>query len=323
MDALSSEKSSTEFVKQSNNTKLYVFIGLLVVLAALSAWQFWSINNKNNQISVLQQEKLAGETEQQKLKASITEITDTINEVANKLQDVRKKQVAISDIVTRSEVNNTQKAQIINDITAIEGQLQQDKKDVEGLLAKMKKTDIRIKSLEKMVTSLKKEIEKNEKSIAELRSTIEEKDVIIKNTQYSLKTTEDNLKVAQGDLDQTRADLQDTRNVLEETRNTAYYVIGSKDELKAENILSESGRFYQKKSVDLAGEFDTAAFTKIDITKQKVFAVNCSAKDVKLFPLRSDSSYKLEETEKGKSVLTVVNPEKFWKIPYVAIVVKG
>jgi len=303
--------------------KVYLLVGLFVILAALVVWQFWSITKKNNQISVLQQEKIAGENEQQKLKTSITEITDTINEVANKLQDVRKKQIAISNIVTGAEVDKSQKAQIMNDIVAIEGQLQQDKKDVEGLLAKMKKSDLRIKSLEKMVTSLKKEIEKNEQTMAELRITIEEKNTIIKNTQYTLKTTEDNLNLVKNDLEQTRQDLQETRNVLEDTRNTAYYVVGTRKELKANNVLEESGRFYQKKNIDLAREINASAFTKIDITRQKEFTINCSPKDIKLIPLRSDTSYKLEEVEKGKSVLTVVNTEKFWKIPYVAIMVKG
>lgn len=309
----------------SKTVKIILWIGLCIILVAMGGYiyyQYHSITQKNNEISTLSNDKTSLENEKQSLMKNVSDITDTINEVANKLLDVRKKQVVITELITRTE-EASQRQQILGDITAIERQLELDKRDIAELTKKMQQSGIKIKSLENMVTRLRNEVDKHVQTMADLRSIIEHKNEVLKQTENSLKDTETSLIFAQSELKETSRDLEETRNTLDETLNTAYYVIGTKQELKEKNIIDEEGRFFQKKSLNLSGEIDESSFTKIDITKNKEFTIASDMKQLKVLPLRSESSYQIENTGENQSVLKVIDPEKFWKIKYVALVIKG
>jgi predicted nucleic acid-binding Zn-ribbon protein len=306
----------------SGKTKSILVAGLIILLLAASGYMYHSIVQKNRQISQLQQENIMGDEEQKKLNNYINEITDTVNEVESKLQDVRNKQVSITGIVTQSENDASKKSQLINDISVIEDQLKKDKKDVAALQGKMKKSNLRIKFLDDMVANLQKEIEKNEKTMAELRATLQEKDQVIKDKDMVIQSKEDTLSYTKQNLRMVVGELEQTNQALDETRNTAYYVIGNKKELIAKKVLVETGSFLHK-TVSVSRDFDTAAFTRIHIGKVNEFAVNCAAKEVKLMPAPSPSSYQLEETGKNSCVLKVTNPEQFWKMRFLVVLVKG
>lgn len=295
---------------------------LIVLMVAALGYMYHTLVQKNRQISQLQQENTLGEEEQKKLNSYITEITDTVNMVETKLRDVRSKQVAITGMVTQSENDANKKNKLINDITLIEDQLKKDKKDVVDLQSKIKKSNLRITFLDDMVANLQKEIEKNEKSMADLRVTLEQKDQVIRDKDVVIKSKEDTLSYTKQNLRMVVGELEQTNQALDETRNTAYYVIGTKKDLLAKKVLVETGSFLHK-SVNLSRDFDNASFTKIHIGKVNEFTVGCAAKEVKLMPAPSAASYQLEETSKNSCVLKVTNPEQFWKMRYLVVLVKS
>jgi flagellar basal body-associated protein FliL len=306
----------------SGKTKMILVAGLIILLLAAMGYMYHTLVQQKQQISQLQQENVMGEEEQKKLNSYITEITDTVNMVETKLQDVRSKQVSITGMVTQSENDPNKKNKLINDITVIEDQLKKDKKDVSELQSKMKKSNLRIKLLDDMVANLQKEIEKNESSMAELRASLEQKDQIIREKDVAIQSKEDTLSYTKQNLRMVVGELEQTNQALDETKNTAYYVIGTKKELLAKKVLTETGNFLHK-SVSVSRDFDTAAFTRIHIGKVSEFAVACAAKEVKLMPAPSASSYKLEETGKNGCVLKITNPEQFWKMRYLVVLTKS
>ena len=87
----------------NGQTKKILVAGLIVLLLAALGFMYYSNVQKKRQIALLQQENVMGEEEQKKLNSYITEITDTINMVETKLQDVRSKQVTITGMVTLTE----------------------------------------------------------------------------------------------------------------------------------------------------------------------------------------------------------------------------
>jgi len=308
-------------VKQSK-TMIWVIVAIVVVLGGFLFYQHYTITQKNSQITTLTTEKTTLETEKQTLTTSVAEITATIDEVSSKLQDVRKKQVVISDLVAKSGEMG-KKEQLLDDITAIETQLASDRRDIDDLTNKMKQSGIRIKSLENMVAHLREEIDKNTLEMAQLKGIIEQKNQIIVTTENNLRQTQSSLSEVRTELASTSQELEETQNDLTETLNTAYYIVGTKDELKEKNVIDEQGRFYQRKSLILDGAINESNFTPIDITRQSEFQLQTSVKDVKLVPERNASSYQIEEVGKNQSVLKVVDPATFWKIKYVAFVVKS
>lgn len=306
--------SDTSSRNSSNGkTTLYVVIALLVILAGVGIWQFKTISEKKQEIASLQTEKVGFIAAQDSLNNYITEVSGTIDEIGAKLKDVRDQQVVISNLITTAEKDKSKKAMILDDITAIQTQLEQDKRDVEDLKAKMQKSNFRIKALEKMVANLQKEINQNQATISSLKAALEEKEVV-------LHVTRDSLSFSQKVLQNTENKLHETEQTLVDTRNTAYYVIGTSKELEARNVIDRVGFIVKKPS--LSSEFDTSVFSKIDVTKVSDFSLDCKATDVKIIPPRVATSYKVEQLENSKSVLKVLDREQFWKVPYLAIVTK-
>ncbi len=319
-DNSSKNLNTGDVKKKSSKTVSWVILAVLVV--AVFGYISYMVYEKSTQIAVLTEEKAAVENEKQVLTQSLTDVTDTVNEIATKLLDIRKNQVAISDLIARTDTETSQKEQVLSDITAIQNQLERDKSDMKDLVAKMQQSNIRIKSLESMVSQLRKEIDKNVQTVAELRSIIESKNEVIKTTETTLKNTVNTLTMVRGELVNSNQELQQTKDVLEETQNTAYYVIGTRDELKESNVIDERGWLILK-SINLASDLNDATFTKIDISRQKEMTIPCEAKYIKVIPERSESSYNLEAVGENQTVLRVTDPDKFWKIRYMAVVVKG
>ena len=299
-----------------------VLVVAIIALGGFAYYQFKTLGEKTATISQLTDQVATTEADRNNLQTNLTDVSNMINEVAVKLQDVRKNQVAINELVTRpADEMTTQKDQMLTDITAIEGQLARDRQDIDDLSARIKQSGVRIASLENVVASLRKEVAQNTQVMADLRSIIEQKNEVIRQAESNLRNTEATLATVQTDLAGTRTELNQTQETLTTTRNTAFMAIGTRDDLKGLNIIEVEGLI--KKNVDLANELNDAMFTKIDITRDKQFPIACKAKDVKLVPERSASSYLLEETGEGQAVLKITDPDQFWKIKYMAVVVKG
>jgi len=296
---------------------------LAVILVGVGGYEYYTITQKNTAITNLTTERDNITVERNTLNTSLNDFTSMVNEVANRLQTIRNNQVTISELISRTDTAVPgQREQMLNDIAAIEGQLDRDKRDLNDLTQKMEQANIRVRSLENMVAQLRKELDKNVQTVAELRSIIESKNEVIKTAEATIKTNEATITTIRGDLSNTNRQLQETRNVLEETRNTAYYTVGTKSELKEKNILVERG-FLFRKSLMLAPEVNEAAFTKIDITQARQMNIDTATGNIQIVPARTSSSYSIESVGENQSVLRITDPATFWKIRYMTIVVKG
>ncbi|MBN1292986.1 MAG: hypothetical protein JXB48_14185 [Candidatus Latescibacteria bacterium] len=311
--------------KKNNTFKIvgWIVVGLVIVsLGGFSYYQYQTITQKNNQVSQLTEEKKSLEDQKSSLNTKIDEITSTIDEIAARIQDVRQRTVVITQLVAQT-AEGGKKDQILGNIAAVENQLVQDKKDIEGLMVKMEKSGIRIKSLEAVVKTLKNEITGHVERIENLRSIVEHKNEVIRTTENALDATKNELTITQASLDMTEQELSATKNTLKETINTAYYLVGTKNQLKELNVIDEKGWLVFNKGINLSANINEKNFQRIDITEQREFPIACNAEDVRILPERDVSSYKIEVVEKNKSVLKITDPEKFWKIKYLAVMVKG
>jgi len=290
---------------------LYLVIVLALALGGFAYYQYSVIKGQKGEITTLQEENSKGLQEQQRLNGYVEEITGEINEIGTRLKDVRTRQVAISTLAPAAETDAKLKTAILNDIAAIENQLDADKQSVAELEKKMKNSSVRIASLERMVAGLKAEIEENQKTIAALTETVHLKDEQIAAARETLQKTESNLSATQEKLSQTSQELVDTRN-------TAYYAVGTARELEQKKVIDRFGVF-SKKNV-LTADFDPTAFVKVDKSHVSDFEIQRGVKDIRLVPERAAGSYSLQEVAKGKTLLKVVNQDEFWKVPYLVVV---
>ena len=124
----------------------------------------------------------------------------------------------------------------------------------------------RIRRMTNVSDSLRTQIEQIETMFADLQVTLDNQ----KETIVSLAARMDELRLRNVRLAQEKAAVEDSLRRAELEANTAYYVVGTKDELKEQGIILEEGgsRFpliFRRVGTTLvpAGDLDPTAFTAI------------------------------------------------------------
>ena len=294
---------------------------ILIVLIVVLGWQVYSGVQKRVVISDLRRQHTDAVTENNELRTELTEITDTIDTIGEKLSDMREKQVAITGIFERAEQGGTRREKLLQDLSVVEEQLEKDKADIADLEERVGKSSQRVRQLQKLVASLRAQLEAHVNRIENLRSIIAAKNVIISEREDELDTTRDHLNTVESDLEQTRTTLQYAESTLDLAQNAAYVLIDYKNNLKENGIITESGIFRKRRA--LMPDFNQDAFTKIHIGTTKEFTVPSSPGDIELIPARPETSYTLVKSEDSGdvSIITVLDPAEFWKIRHLVIMI--
>lgn len=104
-----------------------------------------------------------------------------------------------------------------------------------------------------------------------------------------------------------------TINNQDKQLNTAWFVFGTKKELKEQNILV--------KGKVLQSNFNKNYFTKVDIRVDK--EIKLYSKSAKVLTVHPSESYTLDTDSKGQYVLRINNPQLFWSTSkYLVVQVK-
>ena len=101
--------------------------------------------------------------------------------------------------------------------------------------------------------------------------------------------------------------------------HTSWFVFGTKDELKKQNILTKDGVF--SKTRILEKDFNKDYFTKIDIRIDK--EIKLYSKSAEILTSHPASAYTLTRDANKQYVLRITDPQAFWSTSkYLVIQVK-
>jgi len=167
-----------------------------------------------------------------------------------------------------------------------------------------------------------------EQAIADFQATIDNQ----KTTIGFLSTRVETLQAENVQLATEKAALVDTVEQMEVTQNTAYYVIGTKDELIEKGIVTEEGGSRvlfifgrTGKTLVPARDLDTSLFTPIDIRSTLEISLPDSAAAYKIAS-RQNVAFLADPPDKDGKVhgpLTITSPEEFWLPSKFLIVVRS
>ena len=170
--------------------------------------------------------------------------------------------------------------------------------------------------LKRAVEQLTQELEAKAQRIEELQAELASKNIRIQELDAAvsdLTSQKEQLTIENEAKAQTVAQ-------QDKTLHTAWFVFGTKKELKDQNILSGSGLF-KKGEVMKDENVNKDYFTEIDIRTTKEIKLYSKSADV--LTSHPAGSYELEEDDKGQLTLKIINPEQFWNVSkYLVIQVK-
>lgn len=242
----------------------------------------------------------------------LNDIIGTLNEIQAGFRQINEAEGRVN--VERAEGPTANKQEILENMQFIQStmafnrdliaNLRQQLKNVSTSNSRLKKT------LEETVNSLTAELDKKTAELQTLREELARKDIRIAEQQEEISTLHENVNSLTAD----NAGKTQTLAAQEEQLNTAYYVFGTKKELREQNILKRG-------DVLRSGDFNTDYFTRIDIRVTKT--IKLYSKSAKLLTSHPEGSYSLDKDAQGQYTLRITDVKKFWSVSkYLVITVK-
>ena len=239
---------------------------------------------------------------------SINEFLQAFNEIQYNLDSIKTKEMIISDRTEgKTEFKKKAKDQINDDINTIYLLLTDTKDKLAELRKRLGKSNYQVQELEKLVNIMSKQIEAKDEQIESLRLDLEAMN--IKVTTLTKDVSDLKLETAE-----QQVVINDQTEMIDEKTielNTAYYAVGTKKELKENNIISAEGGFIGiGKGKKLKPDFNADYFTKIDI--RETIQIPIPGKKIQVITSHPTESYKITG-EGDERVLEITNTAEFWK----------
>lgn len=239
----------------------------------------------------------------------LNEIMGSINEVQEGFRLINEAEGRIT--VANSNPEESSSRDVIREnIAFIQETMQQNRTAIQQLRERLKSTTVNVEKLSKTIENLSAQLDAQTKRVQELEAQLAEKDILIAEQGEQINSLNENVSNLTADNKQK----QETIQAQDKDLNTAWFVFGTKAELKEQKIL-------QKGDVLKANNFNKDYFTKIDIRIDK--EIKLYSKSAELLTTHPNGSYSLVKDSKGQYVLKITSPEKFWSTSkYLVIQVK-
>lgn len=231
----------------------------------------------------------------------------TFNEVQEGLRQISEAEGRVA--LAKSGEGASSKQKMKEDIQFIAAQMKKNKELIAQLQKKLEGSSLNATQLKKTIEGLQAQLVEKEKQLQTLREELDKKDIHIMELDESVN----NLNTNVSNLKNESQKKTETINAQDKQLNTAWYVFGTKKELKGQRIL-ENGKV-------MNGNFNKNYFTKIDI--RNTTEIKLYSKSAKLMTAHPSSSYTLVRDANKQYTLRITNPHIFWSTSkYLVVLVK-
>lgn len=241
--------------------------------------------------------------------AELDEMMGMVNEINEGFRQINDAQGRVMAEQVNGEGANM-RASIQENIQFIQQTMQQNRDQIAKLKASLSKSTLATSKLKDTIEQLTAQLEEKDHQLENLRAELAERNIQIEEQN---KTIED-LTSSVSDLTAQNEEQSKQMTAQDKALNTAWFVFGTKNELKEQKIL-------EKGDVLKSGNFNKDYFTQIDIRNQK--EIKLYSKSATLLTNHPQGSYALEKDAKNQYVLKINNPTVFWSVSrYLVIQVK-
>ena len=222
------------------------------------------------------------------------EIQENVAKISLKEQEIRLKSGDIA-------ISEDDKQWIIQEIQNINFLREENIRKVNSLNKQLGERDLKIADLQNMVNRLAAQVQSQEDLIASLQE-----ELAVLDREYS--------KLFDAYMEQAELALETMKEL-----NKVYYVYGSLEELKNNNVIIQEGGFIGLgKKTAIKDGFNENYFTAID--KHKVNKITVVGKKIRMISDHPSSSYSIDN-KGGTKVITIKDAKEFWKISKYLVVV--
>ncbi len=230
----------------------------------------------------------------------LNDIVGTMTEVQESIRRISEAEGRI--VVAEGSSESASNREVIRDnMDFIQKAMDANREMIANLKEKLKASQFNASQLKRMIESLQQQVATQEARIQELKAQIAEKDAQIASQGTEIKGLNEDVSSLSDENRKQAGKLSEQDKEI----NTAWFVYGTKSELKEQGILKNGDVLKQ-------GDFNRDYFTKIDIRQTKL--IKTYSKNVKFLSTHPSGSYKLEKDDKGYYDLQIINAQQFWSV---------
>ncbi|MCD7713775.1 MAG: hypothetical protein LUI08_02410 [Prevotella sp.] len=280
-----------------------VFITIFAALLMLGACQ-----NKNAEKDDANEQRIDSLMLANRQKdAEINDMLATFNEIQEGLRIITEAENKVTLLKDDENANNTE--QIKKYMQVISEQMRLNRELVAKLRNQLRESTVEGEQLKKTIDTLTEELARKDEELQGLRAELEQKNIQIAELGETVSTLETNVS----NLTQENTSKAQTISSQDKALNTAWYVFGTKKELKDQHIISDNQV--------LRSSFNQNYFTKIDIRVDK--EIKLYSKSAKVLTAHPADSYTLLQDANKQYVLRIKDADKFWSTSkYLVVLVK-
>lgn len=239
--------------------------------------------------------------------SEINDLMGTLNEIEEGFQQISEAEHRVSLAKDGEGVNKKQKLK--EDIQFIADRMKQNRELIAKLQKQLANGTLKGAQLQKTIEGLQKQLEEKDAQLQTLREELDKKDIHI----AALDETVNNLNTKTNRLTAESNQKTETINAQDKQIHTAWYVFGTKKELKEQSIIQD-GKV-------MTGNFNKNYFTKVDI--RNLSEIKLYSKSAKLLTTHPSSSYSLVRDANKQYTLRITNSQLFWSTSkYLVVLVK-
>lgn len=228
-----------------------------------------------------------------------------MNQIEQNIEKIKTTQSTIALQPVGQELTDDVRSKINDDMVYLSELLQTNKDELARLKAKLKKSGFKSAELEQTILRLTKSLDEETEKVAILQTQLAEKDSLISQLGTTVNDMGKNIENLSTDVKVKETKIKEQ----DETIHTAWYVFGTRKELKEQKIITSDGIFSAQKV--LQRDFNKNYFVRIDARNTK--SIPLYSTRAKILTNHPKSSYTLEK-ENGNFVLLIVDPAEFWSV---------
>jgi len=240
--------------------------------------------------------------------STFSDFIASLNEIQDNLDTIKYRENLISMSTQKGvELKESAKDRIIQDIQQINDLMQKNKKAISDLRQKIKNLTAKGAEFEKMIARLNEEIILKNNEIAALNDKLAKLNIALEQSNIAIDTLS-------GKVGKQASKIKDQEDMIgkqAEELATAYYIMGTRKDLKKANIIDDKGGFIGiGKKQTLKSDVQTDLFTKINIYKVKSIPV--VARKIKIVTSHPSASYEIKGDKKKVDEVVILNAKDFW-----------
>ena len=243
----------------------------------------------------------------------INDMMTTLSDIEEGFREITEAQSRVT-LAKQGEGTNTMQ-RIRENFQFIQSVMKQNKELINKLKQQVRESSVKGSQLKKILDNLTQQMETKDQQLQALREELDRKDIHIAELDEKVATLNTDVSTLQED----NTKKEQTITTQDKALHTAWFVFGTKDELKNQRILTKDGLFSKTKLLEK--DFNKDYFTKIDIRIDK--EIKLYSKSAEILTSHPAGSYTLQRDANKQFILRINNPEAFWGTSkYLVVLVK-